>query len=266
MVDQRYVFDLTKDRSAVNSKYRFEFIGSQSSAVVPVLQHLVGDGGYNLIGTASYICEPNIFITAKHIFEGDDIHDDDRFQVVLGEENFFYSIVNYPIEGTDISLFTVENAMSILSTLKPFRILNGEVARHEVVGCFGYSHSEVYPEDIFLDGDGEPTQPMRFRTKWELGGVLEHHSEGRGHTKGKCFETSVLVEGRDSGGPLFVNGLLVGVASSSFTFDGGLPNSVFSSVENILHHEFDGQEICNLVRENTGSVICRPINDDDSTA
>lgn len=93
---------------------------------------------------------------------------------------------------------------------------------------------------------------------------MDQQPYGRGHTSGKCIETSVLVEGRDSGGPLIVNGFLVGIASFSCTFDDGLPNSIFSSIENTLNCEIDGERLADKVKESSGSVMCKPIMDNTS--
>ena len=43
------IFNLSRDRSTVNAKYKFNFIGNSQKAIAPVLQRY-SSGEYNLVG------------------------------------------------------------------------------------------------------------------------------------------------------------------------------------------------------------------------
>ena len=234
-------FSLTKDRSLANKKYGYGFYGDAGKAIVPVLQYRAGK--YKLIGTAAYFGEPNWFITARHIFEGADIDKSDGFAVHFeNTEEPTRLDTKFDIRNTDISICRLEGPLpKSLDHIKPFAIMNLVPEQHEIVAAYGYSHSLVDPTQTYEIGD-EEYQHLRFRTKWEVGGVIEIHPNGRGHVKSECIETSILAEGRDSGAPIFnSNGFLVGILSQSFEFESGLPNSTFSSIVNIGGVDLNGQ-------------------------
>ena len=256
-----YKFDLTKDRSAVNGKYVFEFFGNSHKAVVPVLQHYKVDE-YRIIGTASYFIRPNIFITANHIFDGDDINHDDGFCVVLeGAPKPIRISHRHTYRSLDLATLIIESTSTdYLEDVNPLAVMNLPPEKHEVVAVIGYSHSNVDPSNIYEIEDGTFLQEMNLRTKWELGGVLEIHESGRGHINGQCFETSVLAEGRDSGAPMFnSNGFLVGLLSSSMEFPEGLPNSICTSILQIGDIPIDGKPIKELWHKKDRAAFCKKI-------
>lgn len=174
-----YEFRLTRDRSTVNSKYSSSFIGNGQKAVAPVLQRYK-TGEYRIIGTCSFFISPNLFITAAHIFEGDDINDDDGFSVFLDETCELVPIVNlYKYEHADLAIFTIDAAANdYLSQVNPLAVMSSPLGLGEVVALFGFSHSDVDPSNTEETADGDVYQSMSFRPKWELGGVLEVHESG----------------------------------------------------------------------------------------
>jgi hypothetical protein len=227
-------FRLTRDRSIANIKYEFDFIGNSRLAVVPVLARI--NQGYKLLGTASYIIAPNIFITAAHLFEGDDIPEGCSFYI-LSENSLNYPLKVIEIQkhkSLDLAFFILEkDGEKHFNKVNPLAVMSDHPIKDEIVAIFGYSHSLVNPDEVITD-DGESVQPMQIRSKWELGGIVEIHKKGRGFVKGECYETSILAEGRDSGAPMFnSNGFLVGLLSRSFDFDAGLPNSTCVSILNL---------------------------------
>lgn len=76
--------------------------------------------------------------------------------------------------------------------------------------------------------------------------------------KGQCFETSILAEGRDSGAPMFnSNGFLIGLLSSSFDFDSGLPNSVCTSILEVADIPINVTPVKNLWCKKPRAVFCK---------
>lgn len=253
-----YNFRLTRERSLASSNYEFEFIGNSRHAVVPVLQRY--EAGYRIIGTGSYFIKPNIFITAAHIFEGDDIRPNDSF-FIISEGS-----LDYPLEIIEIHKHeTLDLAFMILEQkgekyfeqINPLAVMNLPPLQNEIVAVFGYSHSIVDPNNA-IEVEGEVMQPMRLRCKWELGGVLEIQNTGTRLLNGQCFETSVLAEGRDSGAPMFnSNGFLVGLLSTSWDFEDGLPNSLCASILELADIPINGVPVKELWNKKPRAAYCR---------
>lgn len=256
-----YKFELTKDRSAACNKYAFEFIDNSNNAVVPVLQRYQ-TGEYRIIGTGSYFIRPNIFITASHVFEGDDINSDDGFYVVLeGAPQPIAMTHKFSHEEYDLAIFYLEDtAEKYLEKVNPLAVMNSPLIESEIVALFGYSHSIIDPSSTIEEENGDVNQEFRLRSKWEVGGVLNIHESGRGHVKGQCFETSVLAEGRDSGAPMFnSNGFLVGLLSTSMHFDSGLPNSICTSILQLADIPINGIPIKELWVRKPRAAYCKVI-------
>lgn len=253
-----YDFNFTRERSTANNKYEFKFFGNSRHAIVPVLQRY--QKGYRLIGTGSYFIPPNIFITAAHLFDGDDIKPNDSFYI------FSEKSLDWPLEITeihrhetlDLAFLIVENeGEQFFKEVNPLAVMNLPPQKHEIVGVFGFSHSIIDHENT-IKQNGGVLQNMQIRSKWEVGGVLEIHGSGRGMVKGQCFETSVFAEGRDSGAPMFnSNGFLLGLLSTSFNFESGLPNSICVSILELAEIPINGTPIKNLWFKKPRAAFCK---------
>ena len=255
-----YNFSLTRERSKASSKYKFEFLRNSRFAIVPVLQRY--QEGYRLIGTGSYFIHPNIFITAAHLFDGDDINPNDSFYI-FSERSLDWPLEIIKIhrhETLDFAFLIIENeGEKFFDGINPLAVMNLPPEKHEIVGVFGFSHSIVDHSNT-IEQNGEFFQNMQIRSKWEVGGVLEIHDSGRGMVKGQCFETSILAEGRDSGAPMFnSNGFLLGLLSTSFNFDSGLPNSICVSILELAEIPIDGTPIRNLWIKKPRAAFCKKI-------
>lgn len=241
-------FKIKVDRSTVHGQYNFKFANNANNAnnaIVPVLQR-VGKG-YRLIGTASFLIKPNIFVTVAHLFQGEDISIGDSFFILSHDSP------DYPLEikaihndvNTDISIFelVLEEANQFFQKVQPIGVMNLEPEIGEIVGVFGCSHSEVNPDNI-IEVESETIQPLIIKTKWEVGQILNISQSGLRLVKGQCYETSVHAEGRDSGAPLFNgSGFMVGLLSTSLDVDSGLPNSICTSILPLGRVELNGTPI-----------------------
>lgn len=256
------IFELTKDRSAINGRYMFEFLGKSEQAVVPVLQRY-RSGEYRIIGTAFFFLEPSLFLTASHMFEGRDINVDDDFYVVLaGDDEPVRIAKRFLHENTDIAILVLDDlATPRLQDINPLAVMDSPLVKGEVVAIFGFSHSLVDPDDAAEADDGVVFQPIRLRSKWELGGILECHPSGCRLIKGECYETSILAEGRDSGAPMFNScGFVTGVLSLSGSYDDGLPNSLYTSILPLRDIPIDGIAIKDRWLTRDRAAICRPVS------
>jgi len=252
-------FNLTRDRSKANSKYKFSFIGNSQKAIAPVLKKYKS-GEFRIIGTCSYFIRPNLFITAAHIFEGDDINDDDGFYIILDGTMEPLQITQiHKYESADLAIFLLDsNVQEYLEDVNPVAVMNLLPEQSEIVALFGFSHSDVDPSNTEEIANGDIYQKMHLRSKWELGGVLEVHTNGCRLVKGQCFESSILAEGRDSGAPMFnSNGFLVGLLSTSLEFESGLPNSVCSSILQLADISINGMPIKKLWNSTHRAAYCK---------
>ncbi len=143
-------FNLTRDRSAVSGRYLFKFIGNSQKAVAPVLQKYQ-TGEYRLIGTSSCFIKPNLFITASHIFDGDDNNTDDGFYIIYDTNPEPLLITHiYKYEALDLAMFQIDlNYSEQLEEIKPLAVMNLPPEKSEVVATFGFSHTVIDPKDTF---------------------------------------------------------------------------------------------------------------------
>jgi len=251
---------LTKDRSTSNSKYKFSFIGNGSNSVVPVLQRWKS-GKYRLIGTGFMVASPNVFVTAKHIFKGNDINvGDDRFYIVDEEAECPAPISDVLLhDDRDGAIFTVNfSAIGLSPDLTPVAIKCLPPDTDEIIGSFVYANSFVDPSiGIFENKDSSVDQYCKNRSHWEVGGVKEVFGGGRGFVKGQCFSSSLLIESRASGGPVFNSkGFVIGINSRAFKFDGGLPDSTILYIEEIAKLEVNGTCLDQLWNTINTNVVC----------
>ena len=165
----------------------------------------------------------------------------------------------YKYDNADLTIFVLDsNAREFLSEVNPVAVMNSPLAQNEIVALFGFSHSEVDPSNAEETANGDVYQTMRFRSKWELGGVLEVHNDGCRLVQGQCFETSILAEGRDSGAPMFnSNGFLVGLLSTSLHVESGLPNSLCSSILQLAEIPINGTPIKKLWNNTHRAAYCK---------
>jgi len=258
----KHEFKLTRDRSTACSRYEFQFYENAGSAVVPILQRYQ-TGEYRIIGTGSYFIKPNLFITAAHIFEGVDINSDDGFSIIIeGSEEPIPLVEKHIHENLDLAILVLDDSgIQYLEEINPLAVMNLPPEKNEIVAIFGYSHSIVDPNNTFNDDNGDTLQKLRLRSKWEVGGVLEIHDSGTRLLNGQCFETSVLAEGRDSGAPVFnSSGFLIGLLSTSWEFESGLPNSLCVSILEIADIPINGTPIKELWNKKPRAAYCRIIN------
>jgi hypothetical protein len=246
-----------KDRSAAMRKYEFSFIGNSKTAVVPILQRYQS-GEYRLVGTGSYFLEPNIFLSAKHLFEGDDINEDDGFYSILeGNNDPIPFTAKWVHDESDIALLWLDQTgIHYLKDVSPLGVMYDRPIESEIVAICGYAHSLV---DHVLTEDNENVflQKVSLILRWEVGGTLEIHETGRGFIKGECFETSILAEGRDSGSPLFNScGFLIGILSSSLSTTEGLPNSICTSILGLSDIILSGKPIKEQWNSAKRSAVC----------
>ena len=243
----------TRLRCSVVERYLHEFIPPFERSVFPIFQRL-SDGTSVLAGTGVFVAPDGVFASAAHVFEID-VNPGDGFSVLFVDSDeeiheLDLECVKVRPEEKDIALGKIimgkldHPVVSIMELLP-------EV--NEVMASFAYSHTLVHlPEEQ----DGELIQRIRIRNHWEMGKVEEVSHEGFWQTPGPAFRSSILVEGRASGGPVFnSNGFVVGINSRGMAPPDGVPYSVATSIAGIRELQIDGASI----QERREGVSNKPI-------
>jgi len=242
-------------RSLAVTRHRFIFFDANHQAVFPIVKKETA-GAISLYGTGFFVAPGGVFASAKHVFEGADIHESESFHILQEAADH--------VEPRRITEVVVDAASDLaVGRLDPAHgecvfceahpvvgIMELDPEIHEVVGSYTFSHTLIdQPEDIGVEQKVGAGQRVLYRAHWEVGTAEAIHPNGLGFVKGCCFSSSILVEGRASGGPVFnSNGFVVGVNSRSFTKTGGLPHSTASSIKRLYDIEIGGRSIRNWRR------------------
>lgn len=237
----------TRQRSLAN-RHRFVFIDDGADAVVAIFQRPL-DGTVKLAGTGFFVAK-GVVATARHLFT-EHVRDGDEFEVLQKRAQ--------EIAVRQLALLVYEDSLdvAICKLAAPTAgaenwdshpvvgLMSLDPLVNEPVGSFAVSHTLVGSPREVPDGDGQAlAQPVRFQSHWELGHMEELHPEGVTFLPGRVFQTSIFVEGRGSGGPVFnSNGFVVGVNCRGAAQPDGLPYSYSLSIRHVLSLVLDGRTI-----------------------
>jgi len=189
---------------------------------------------FRCIGTASFINGNGFFITAKHIFE-DELQADSLIYVVQGLPDS--GVCARPIkdlsihQNADIAVGFCGRGLNPLTareTTTPFAP-HGRLSFKTLQNGTELL-SAGYPKGEFtINGS---LQTFNLKCNWNAGIVTNLHLNGFSLLRNKCYQTNFHIPSGCSGGPIYDNGLLVGINSSSFDFEPGeKPISFFTPVE-----------------------------------
>jgi hypothetical protein len=241
----------TRQRSLASKRHKFEFFEDSQRAVFPIVRRDT-TGVIVLSGTGFFVAPGGIFVTAKHVFEeGEDIDHSNSFEIIQeGVDHVESRLITEVIldANLDIAVGRLESPHEQCASCENHPVvgimqLDPEI--HEVLGSFVFSHTLINPpEELQSDDKTELYQKVKFRSHWEVGLAEEIYEDGLGHVKGRCFGTSVFVEGRASGGPLFnSNGFVIGLNSTGIAEPEGLPHSTATSIRGVYSLEIGGKSI-----------------------
>ena len=246
----------TRHRSLAN-RHLMSFLADGQDAVAAIMKRSV-NGRIVLVGTGFFVAE-RLLGTAKHVFCGDDVAEDDEFEVFqkIGTEISIRQIVQI-VESPEYDAAIVEltdpgddfryaDSHPVVATMEL------DPQTHEVVGTFNVSHTLVGSIQEHPTEPGEQAQRVNFRSHWELGTVEDVVDEPRPGYAGRFIQSSAFVEGRGSGGPLFnSNGFVVGLNSYGLTpgrDEEIAPYSFAQSIKHLLDLEIDGRTLRDVRRE-----------------
>jgi hypothetical protein len=195
-------------------------LGDPSEAVFPILSQ-DAKGIFSLIGTGFFIAENGIFVTAAHVISAVlDEHDNPTgplglFQFSPGGKYYprpIHCATRHPVADVAVGVawpmhhnqtgHPLPNKLLSLSTSAP--------GLGTVVSTYAYPKTTIQR--------GSP-QVIHFEPAFFDGQVVEHFPNGRDRAvlPGACFQTSMVIHGGASGGPVLgPNGAVFGVNSTGF--------------------------------------------------
>ena len=247
------LLQINRRRCSVVERYLHEFISPFERSIFPIFQR-ISDGTTLLAGTGLFVAPSGIFVSAAHVFEID-VNIGDGFTILCVDsegriQELEIEKIKIRPEGKDIALGKVMSGdlqHPIVSIMESLPEVN------EVMASAAYSYTLVHlPEKQ----DGELIQRVRVRSHWEMGKVEEVAIDGFWQTPGPAFRSTILVEGRASGGPVLnSNGFVVGINSRGMAPPNDVPYSVATSIKGLGQLEFDGISI----QDRRAGLANRPI-------
>jgi S1-C subfamily serine protease len=204
------------------------------------------------LGTSFLINGLGIFVTAKHVIDKID-HSNEMLMLVQYLSNKapvsrsisclsihpnadiavgMLDIARDPLTAQPVDYEIAPNCRVSLELMQPSWLVTG----------YGYPHIEnnVVNNQTKFDIEG----------KWSQGEVVELHPEGIGLLKNSCYQTTMHIESGASGGPVFNDGCVVGINSSSFDLMGDEnPISFITPIGYILDLQIDFKNELKTIRE-----------------
>ena len=215
---------------------------------------------FKSIGTAFFINGLGVFVTAKHVLDNELCHTNMIFvmQNLSDHRSVNRIITNLCIHPTaDIVVGLVGEALDPLTA----KIVPHEIAPNcrlsfkpmengtELMG-FGY------PKANEISNDNLTT--FEFRGRWAKGVIYDYLPDGFARLKNKCYQTDMLIDSGCSGGPVFKDGWVVGINSTSFEVPSNdTPISFITPVNYLLDLQipFDNRLVPIKEMANTGTII-----------
>ena len=173
---------------------------------------------FRCIGTTFFLNGLGIFVTARHVFANELKNDTDIFVLQnLSTKQFVARKVTHlrihptadiaigqlgvaldPMTATPVNFEIAPNCRVSFAALKNGTKLSG----------FGYSKTDKTV-------DGNPTT-FTIKGTWAKGTIEDFHQDGFSMLKNSCYQTNMEMNSGCSGGPVFSDGCVVGINSTSF--------------------------------------------------
>jgi hypothetical protein len=205
-------------------------------AIIPVFRR-DERGPITVLGTGFFISRLGIFVSAKHVFmdvlDGTEQPRAGLEVMQFGDNGTFYQrpVDSFVIhEGADVGVGMC-HPMNHRTTGKPLFNMVVTLSRRrpqlgDEVWTYAYAGTQI-------EGDDAPQ--VIVDPKFYLGRIRQKFPTGRDSLMlpAPCYETSIVLRGGTSGGPVFsYGGRVVGVNSSGF--DGDLDVSFISRIEDVF--------------------------------
>lgn len=196
------------------------------SAIVPLIIFDDRKDEYVFIGTAFYISNSGIVMTAKHnLFATNNKLFEKIYIIHFTSDGYIprpIAKMIYSYEHDIAYLLPAEIVDEYNSVIyAPSLILTDTLPEFdEQLGMYGYPNSRIITseEETFVN----------LKSEFFLGKCREYHSNGFSILKNPCYQTTILIKSGASGGPVFdKHGNVFALCSTAFELDDGGENISF---------------------------------------
>ena len=192
------------------------------NGVFPILTFNPSSRKWKCLGTGFFISPVGAFVTAKHLFMNSD---GEAEQTLYGVQSLNDKVHHIrPVK----KLIYHKSADLIIGLLGNRRIGQKDFPAHltEYYGL-DLNHLEngdeietfAYPNTLHKELDNNAFE-FSFDGITSSGSIIDYHEDGSPVVRNRCYQTNMKIESGASGGPVFKNGFVVGVNSSSFNLAG----------------------------------------------
>lgn len=187
--------------------------------VFPIINRRA-DGRFEFVATGFFINSYGGFVTAKHVVleNGELLSSLYGVHVISDNEYLIRRIESIQINSNaDAAAGMLEVAYNSRGEMIRNNVLIMSRSRPQItepIKTFAYPLSRMYEEN-------ENTDIGEFSADWFMGEIVEHFPNGRDRTflPTECYQTSALILGGASGGPVINSrGTVIGINSTGFDF------------------------------------------------
>lgn len=196
------------------------------SAIIPLVTIDTEFDGYVFIGTAFYISKTGIIMTAKHnLFRPDGKPFEPLYIIHFEPTGYIFRLITktFYCDKYDIAyLLPVEIADENHSKIYPSSlILTDSIPKYdEQLSTYGFPNSRIIRSDGITEID--------LQCQFFLGKCRDYFLDGFSILKNPCFQTTILIKGGASGGPVFDKfGNVFALCSTGYELDDGEENISF---------------------------------------
>ncbi len=210
----------------------------EGQSIFPIIAFIPGIGKFKCIGTGFFITPLGGFVTAKHVFFDSYQKPYPHYYGVQLLSNgdavtrVATELLYHPSADIAVGFLTVgydEMAQEKEFELAPHLTLSFKTKFlvGDKISTFGYPRTEL-SIDV-------PKYTFSFKGKRSKGSIVDILEEGH-LVKNRCFQTNMNIESGTSGGPVFKDGKVIGINSSSMElFEGDDPISFVTPIGYLLN-------------------------------
>lgn len=224
----------SKNKITTGFKDNFGVVHDADELVFPILYLNEKTDKFHVIGTGYFIHPNGGFITAKHVLfdnDGKELRPCYAVQTLKEGRRIVREIVKiFPHETADITVGMLKGQLK--KNDKPHLVVSFPISLNppnigNKIKTYAFNKSEVKYED--------GTQVGIFKGSWSVGEIQQLIKAGdHFRLKSDCYETSMHIAARASGGPVIIGTRIIGVNSSGWDLDNGDALSYITPISEIF--------------------------------